>query len=106
MVSIRHRSASGTLDNMWEYDPERRVLIVVVRNRATTIPVASEKNPRRFAYAISRKSETTWQVAPAMYFRKQNDWYAIAIGFDEGLCDFLFLTHAPADVNQELEALS
>lgn len=104
--TIKHRSASGTLTSLWEYDPQRRVIMVTLRGRSFDIPVCSERNPRHSAYAISRKNETLWQVAPAMYARmRDGSWTSVAVTFDNGQAEFLHLTHAPDAVSAELGKL-
>lgn len=69
MIFVKHRSASGTLDELWEYDPARRVVMLTFRQGAAEpvsvdVPVASEPFARFGAWKIVRGDEQTWEILP------------------------------------------
>ncbi len=107
MITLKHRTASGCLRALWEYDPARRVVIVSSGDFEIDVHVACESNPRQGGYVLSRKSETEWQIAPARFVKHRDTWLADAAPFDGygRLNEFLMLTHAPPSVASEMEAL-
>ncbi len=51
MIQVRHRLASGRVDEAWEFDPARQVVEVVLRQGsaeplAFTVPVCAIDRPR------------------------------------------------------------
>lgn len=73
MLTLKHRTASGgNLTNMWEYDPARRVLELVIREASgptmdLTVPVCVSGRPRLGAHIITRVNEETWRILPSHY---------------------------------------
>jgi len=73
MLTLRHRTASsGSLINLWEYDPARHVIEMVIREAAGpeqdyTLPVCLAGRPRLGAHVISRVNEETWRILPTHY---------------------------------------
>lgn len=73
MLTLRHRSASsGDLTNLWEYDPARHVLEIVIREASgpaldLTVPVCVAGRPRLGAHVVTRVNEETWRILPAHY---------------------------------------
>ncbi len=113
MIQIRHRSASGRLDEVWEYDSARRCLDVVLRlgsaaPLAFNIPVCAIDKPRLGAYAMTRLDGESWRVLPTRFIsygeRLVHHESTIHSAFDKRTQ--LVLTNAPYDVDAELEALS
>lgn len=109
MTTLPHRDASGALESLWEYDPNRRAVIVWLSGRfALVIPVCSEARPSPGSFSLSRKGETTWQIAPSRFSRMGKKWFAIAGSYDDiGTLsgEFLALTHAPAKASAEMDRL-
>lgn len=72
MIFIRHRTASGSLDELWEYDPARRVVILRFRLGAADpvdvdVPVASEERLRFGSWQLVRADGDTWEILPRRY---------------------------------------
>lgn len=72
MITIRHRSASGRLDMLWEFDPARRVIDAVLRMEggpelAFAIRVCAPDKPIPFAHPILRLDSESWHILPAVF---------------------------------------
>ena len=99
MVSVRHKTASGRFDELWDYDvAERRVEAMVRTGNTTTfisVDVCALAHPRRGAYAVQQLDGETWEVLPGQ---------AVPIvGLAPG--DHLVLCHCPEAVSAELALL-
>lgn len=106
MITVKHRTASGALDRMWEHDPARGCIIVVLPGACLTIPVCTSAAPRHGAYHIVRLSEDCWRIAPAMFVRRGSVWNTTPHAYpDSHVDEFIALTSAPEDVRAELEEL-
>ncbi len=75
---------------------------------AFTLAVCAVDRPRLGAFAITRLGEDSWRVLPTRFIyaggRLVHDEVAIHEALGER--EMLALTHAPADVDAELETLS
>lgn len=72
MLVLRHRSASSRLDALWEFDPARKVIDVVIRlgsekPRAFTLPVCAPDKPRIWAHPILRLDGESWRILPSVF---------------------------------------
>lgn len=91
---------------MWEYDPRRQVMMVVVNGSAADVPVACSARPRAGAYAVRRLDETTYQIAPSLFVFERGAWTSKATDYPGGLSsEFLVLASAPSVVASELDQL-
>ncbi len=113
MIHIRHRLASGRLDEAWEYDSARRCLDVVLRLGsaspiAFTLPVCAIDKPRLNAFAIARLDGESWRVLPSRFVLQGDKLvhHEVAIHESIGGRIQIVLTNAPSDVDAELEVLS
>lgn len=110
MLTVPHRTASGRLESLWEFDPISKRIYLVVRGHGYTIPVCSERNPRAEAYAIRRIDDVTWRVAPSAYNNNAARMAKVA-PFPQDradapeLSEFVHLTQTPPNVCLELEDL-
>lgn len=112
MLQIRHRTASGSLTELWEFDPARRALDVVFQLGsaapiAFTIPVCAPDRARVGAHPVMRLDGESWRVLPAA-FRFEHDIlvpYDLPIHPSLGHGMQIILTHAPAEVDAEIAAL-
>jgi hypothetical protein len=115
MLHVRHRSASGRLDALWEFDPGRSCVEVVLRRGgamlALTIPVCAIDKPRCGAFPIMRLDSSSWRIMPIRYMwasasgtrlvhRDECIHESLSIG------DAIILAQAPEDVDLELSELS
>jgi hypothetical protein len=118
---VKHRSASGQLDRLWEFDPARRLVMLVIRVASEApmsldVDVCSLAHPRLGAHSIVRHDEHTWRIKPERFVELpqstrdgQRVWslvpeaYPIHPRFTRG--DGILLAAAPSEVNAELEAL-
>lgn len=112
MIQIRHRTASGRLDEMWEFDSERRVVDLVLRQAAAkpiamTIPVCAIDRPRLAAFAMSRFDSESWRILPTRFIWEGERLvhFEVAIHPVIGGRVQLVLTHAPPAIDAELEML-
>lgn len=72
MLTLRHRTASGRLDELWEFDPARQVVELVFRLgagpvRGFTISVCSPEKTTAFAHALMRRDADTWKILPSLF---------------------------------------
>lgn len=106
MREVRHRLASGDVSSCWEYDPSRRVVDCVVRvndlvSIGLTIEVCAVDRPYFGAHPIMRLDGDSWRVLPVRWNGAFVDAPLHAsLGHEQ-----IVLTHAPADVDAELEEL-
>jgi hypothetical protein len=111
MINVRHRTASGRLDEAWEFDSARRVLDVVLHLGsaapiAMTLPVCHPDRARHGAYPIMRLDGESWRVLPALFRLESGHLVPHDQPIHESLGhSILVLTNAPADVDAELESL-
>jgi hypothetical protein len=112
MLQVRHRTASGSLSEMWEFDNARRVIDVVLRVAsakpiAFTVPVCAPDRARIGAYPVMRLDGESWRVLPARFVLEHGLLvpHDAAIHESFGRGSQIVLTHAPADVDAELESL-
>lgn len=65
-VHLRHISASGALDNAWEYDAKDRRVRAMVRAGSCVgtvdVEVCTTERPRIGAHPIKRVSEESWRI--------------------------------------------
>lgn len=112
MILVRHRLASGRLDECWDFCAFRRVIDVVLRQAsaepiAFTLPVCAPDRPRIGAFPIMRLDAESWHVLPAI-FRLEHEMlvpHDAVIHEALGAGRQLLLTHAPADVDAEIASL-
>ncbi len=131
MISLRHRTASGNLDAMWEWDPARGILDLVFRlgsanPRAVTVKVCAIDRPALWCHPLARLDGESWRILPAMFVPANSSLPGRpptlaprdCLGSGGGLrgavpCELheviatsmLVLVNAPVDVSSELEAL-
>ena len=111
MIQVRHRLASGRLSEAWEFDPARGTLDVVLQQGSAeplglTIHVCGVDSPRLGAFAVSRLDGDSWRVLPAQYvFAGGRLVYRDAPIHESLGMSMLVLTHAPAEVDEELSRL-
>lgn len=113
MIQVRHRLASGRVSEAWEFDSARQVVDVVLQQGSAdpigfTLPICAIDKPRLGAYAISRLDGDSWRILPTrfIYSGGRLVHHEVAIHEALGARTMLVLTHAPADVDAELETLS
>lgn len=112
MLCLKHRTASGSLDELWEYDPARRALDIVCRQGARTfafrVSVCSPERPRLGAHALVRVSEGAWRLLPLAFYVAWEGLEprdrAIQPWLTPG--DQILLTCAPPQIDSELEELA
>lgn len=112
MIVVKHRTASGRLDQLWDFDSARRVLDVVFRLGsahpvAFTLQVCAPDRARIGAHPIMRLDGESWRVLPAVFRMEHGMLVPVDAPIHESLGHGgqLVLTHAPADVDAELESL-
>lgn len=112
MFQVRHRLASGSLHECWEFDAQRRVLDVVFRQGSAepigfTLPVCAPDRPRVGAHPIMRLDGESWRVLPAVFRYEGTMLLPVDAPVHESLGHGtqMILTHAPADVDAELSSL-
>ena len=113
MIQVRHRKASGRLDEAWEFDPARRVIDVVLRQGsaeplAFAVPVCAIDKPRLGAFAMSRFDGESWRILPSRFVLQGEKLVHQELAIHEAIGGRvqLVLTHAPLDVDAELEVMS
>lgn len=114
MISLRHRSASGDLENGWEYDPaERRVHVAFKMGREEmtfSIEVCAAERLSIGAHPIKRLDAESWRVLPERVIRTWRDRVerleTIRCPFN-GIVGYfaIALTNTPADVSALFEVL-
>ena len=109
MIYIRHRSAAaGANAGIFDFDPARRVLDVVLRTGFEVEPiwVCTAERPRFGAHVLVRIDATTWRVSSAafLYPDLRRAPKAHAHHIDLPVCE-LILTHVPPHIARELESL-
>lgn len=72
MITIQHRSRSGRLESMWEFDSERGVIDAVIRlgggrSAGFAIKVCAPDKPRLHAHPIMRLDSFAWRILPAVW---------------------------------------
>lgn len=110
-VVVRHRSASGSLSSgCWEYDSDRRIVVLVVRVHPTApivgvdVPVCMRDTARNGAHIVRRLSADAWRIMPARYEAGPSGALSVvpfACVTAAGLSSVL-LTHAPDDISAEM----
>ena len=97
---------------MWEFDPSRRVIDVVLRLGsarpiAFTVAVCAPDRARAGAHPLLRLDGSSWRVLPAIFVAS----FGVLVPKDApihptlGNGTQLVLSHAPADVDAELSSL-
>lgn len=106
-VHVRHASCSGDLSRCWQWDPIRRLVVVVFDGEAADIPVATQATPRIGSWVISRLNAESWRIAPSRFEKHRAAWATYAAPYEGGIpAEFVELTNAPDDVAREMsEAL-
>ena len=108
LITLVQLQAATTTNDVWSWDPERRLVLCVHRGRGFDVPVCLDVDGHRRVggYVIKRLSEDVWRLAPSVCFRRRNVWDSRAAPFPDSYVDeFIALTHAPALINAELEQL-
>lgn len=112
LATLKHVSASGQLNQWWNFDPSRKLIVarLVFGNAAPIdldeIPVCSPAHPRRLAWVIIRQSSESWLLTSARMPEEMNRRIARAERFHPDLAaGSLELVAAPPNVQAELEAL-
>jgi hypothetical protein len=115
MLHVRHRSASGRLDALWDFCSARRVVDLVIRRGnatlAFTLPICAIDKPRFGAFPVTMLDSSSWRILPIRYVwadaagtklvhRDERIHESLSLG------DAIILSQAPADVDQELSELS
>jgi hypothetical protein len=103
--TLRFKSASGSLRDLWEWDAASKTVIATIGGRTIEIPVCSRK-PRHGAFYISRINEDAFKIAPSVFACIDGEFHARAEVWDALLpCIPVVLTHAPDDVAAEMSEL-
>ncbi len=131
MITLKHRTASGRLDALWEYDDARKCIELVFRlgtakPRAVTVKVCAIDAPRIWCHPLTRLDGESWRILPAMMIPAHTslpgrpptlaprDCLGSAGGLRGAVpCELhevvgsamVVLTNAPAIISEELEAL-
>lgn len=106
MIALKHRRASGTLENLWEVDPQRRLVMCVIGGAGFDVPVAYALRPRVGAYCLTRVSEDVWRISPAVFYLQKKAFITRAYHYpDTHVAEFIALTHAPPKIQRELADL-
>jgi hypothetical protein len=105
LIFVKHRSASGRLEELWEYDPVRKVVMLTFKLGAATpvhldVPVSSRHESRFGAWAIQRADGETWEIVPYRFGGSELRAHPIheALGGES-----VVLTNAPPGQALELE---
>ena len=114
-ITLRHKSASGRLDNAWEYDQRtQRVHAVIAAGAIKSsidVEVCSPERPRIGAHPIKRLNGETWRIEAHRYVREWKNGVERVVAFPCPIGDAigpgtsLTLTQAPPIVDDQLEAL-
>lgn len=113
MLQVRHRlSSGGALWNIWDYDPARRVLDIVLKQGsadpiAFTLAICAPDRARANAHPMLRLDGDSFRVLPAV-FRFESEMlvpHDCALHKSLSFGDALILTHAPPDIDAELSEL-
>lgn len=71
MHVVRHRLASSTASDVWEFDPCRRVVDIVMRQGnaeiAFRVDICSMLRPRAFAHPVMRVNGEMWRILPRQF---------------------------------------
>jgi hypothetical protein len=72
MLTIRHRSASGHPDSLWEFDSGRGVIDLVFRLGsaapiAVTVKICALERPKLWCHPITRLDGESWRILPAVW---------------------------------------
>jgi len=112
MIQVRHETASGRLDEGWEYDRRHQRILASVRQGAAILAldflVCSYGLPLFGAHPIMRIDGETWTVHPCRYVRVWpggvEELRAIGCPVGDMLApgDQLILTNTPHNVDAEL----
>lgn len=113
MIHVRHRTASGRLDEVWEFDPVRKCMDIVFRLGsakpvAFTLPICAIDKPRLHAFAISRLDGESWRLLPSRFMFAGDKLVHVEVAIHHSLDKrtMLVLSRAPSDVDAELDCLS
>lgn len=110
ILTLRHRSASGALGAMWEWDPMRQVVDAVLstgsgRLVGVTFSVCSTTRKRHGAFDMRQIDGNRWRVAPVQHIEDgRSRWSTVRTPIHDQIgMVFLDLTSAPDDVTLELQ---
>lgn len=114
-ITLRHKTASGRLDNAWELVPCADRIHAVVRAGAIAasidVEICSRARPRMGAHPIKRVNGEIWRIEAERYVR---EWVGgverlraipCPLGDALGPGTSLTLTQTPPEVDDLLEAL-
>ena|SRR3990167_6229824 len=112
---VKHRSASGDLEQGWVYDHvERRIYVALKRGSRFVefyVFVCDGERPRLAAHPIVRRSADAWAVLQLRFWRTWRqgrellDAIKCPISDELEIGDSLVLTNTPREVSAQLEAL-
>lgn len=114
-ITVRHSTASGRLDECWDFDVIQQRIEALVRMGGVSVPleilVCSQERPRVGAHPILRVDSESWRVLPARYVvtwpHRSASLCAVSCPIGDVLApgQHLILIHAPPTVSAELAAL-
>lgn len=111
MISVRHITAYGWLDEHWKYVADERRVLAAVRLGglvvALGVAVCASERPELGAYPIVRLDTESWRILPARFVRSWGSLTCVAtpIAAQLGAGEQLTLTNAPAETSAALERL-
>lgn len=106
MVFVRHRSSSGRLEDLWEFDPARGVVMLTFRLGSAPpvsidVRVSSPERARIGSWYLKRTDESTWEIAPHVFGVERLVPHPIHANLGGAA---VVLLDAPETVSLELEA--
>jgi hypothetical protein len=117
IATLRHRSASGLVDQLWEFLPRAgfqvdRIFVLVRLGSAepvgVEVPVSTARTaPDRIpgTWFLARRGESEWLLTTSR-LPKDTDHMALPEAFHPDLpVGSILLTHAPEQTSRELEAV-
>ena len=76
MFTLNHRTVALASDSVWEFDPARRVVDMVIRLESGTIcfalRVCAPDRASAFAHPVMRLDGEAWQILPAVFIPKDS----------------------------------
>lgn len=114
MICVRHRSASGDLENCWEYVAGEQRVHVSLRMGSEvvsfSVAVCSAERPTIGAHPLRRLDSESWRIPPERYIRTWRNHVELLETIRCPLSDLvgyftLAITNAPGQVARQLEAL-
>lgn len=107
-IYLRHRSASGgALENFYEYDPERRLVICSIRVASAprvdvNIRVCSPRKPIVGAHPVYRLGPDSWRISLSCFVSSDQKRMPVpAVHHLKLPLDEIVLTHCTPEICEE-----